>query len=187
MNHESDSKTGNSGSNDGNDDRKRGRREREGGRRGRGWGHGRRHGQRAHGFSAWAHRKERVLHTRVSEDLHDALHRAADELRLPVSNFVRNAIEDVLRVVDGVNESVGDMFGTWVRDARDRKAEAEAEESRPRPDFSDVTGWQPILVHRPGPCADCGIALVRGDEGYLGVSASGAPPTLVCRDCVDDD
>ncbi len=184
---------GNSGSNDGNDDRNtsesRNESRREESRRGR---RHRRHGRhshqhQSHGFT-WGHRKGRVLHTRVSEDLHEALHRAAEDLRVPVSNFVRNVLEDVTRMVDGVSESVGGAFGAWIKDARARRAaEEEVEEARPRPDFSDVTGWQPVLVNRPGPCADCGTDLERGEEAYLGLSATGAAPKLLCRDCLDED
>jgi hypothetical protein len=194
MNHDNTSHTGRSASNDGNNDGDTGRR-REEGRRGQRREHGRhRHRARSHGFASWAHRKERVLHTRVSEELHDALHRAAEELRVPVSNLVRNVLEDVTRVVGGVSESVGGMFGTWMRDARERhrapETEAETEtpaEPHPRPDFSDVTGWQPIRVNRAGTCADCGTALGKGDDAYLGLSSTGAAPTLLCCDCLDDD
>lgn len=56
-------------------------------------------------------RMERVLHTRVSEDLDDALKRAAEELRVPVSNLVRNVLEDVFDVVEKVTDNVGDFLG----------------------------------------------------------------------------
>ncbi|MEN8181118.1 MAG: hypothetical protein ABFS46_01135, partial [Myxococcota bacterium] len=39
-------------------------------------------------------RKERVLHTRVSDRLADDIREVADELRVPVSNLVRNVLED---------------------------------------------------------------------------------------------
>jgi hypothetical protein len=184
---------GDSGSNEGNGDRKTSESQRdsrrEESRRGRRGRHGRhRHSHHSHGFGSWGHRKERVLHTRVSDELHEALHRAAEDLRVPVSNFVRNVLEDVTRMVDGVSESVGGAFGAWIKDARARRAaEEEVEETAPRPDFSDVTGWQPILVNRPGPCAACGTALERGEEAYLGLSATGAAPKLLCRDCLDED
>lgn len=183
MEHNQDS----SGSNQGNDDRNSAGSQRDESRRGRRHRRHGRHRHHAHGFGSWAHRKERVLHTRVSEDLHDALQRAAEELRVPVSNLVRNALEDVTRVLDRVSESVGANFGAWIREARDRREAAEeAEETRPRPDFSDVTGWQPILVNRPGPCADCATTLERGEDAYLGLSATGAAPKLLCCDCLDD-
>jgi hypothetical protein len=54
-------------------------------------------------------RKERVLHTRISESLDDAIRRAADELRVPVSNLVRNVLEDAFSVVEKVTDNMGDI------------------------------------------------------------------------------
>jgi hypothetical protein len=55
-------------------------------------------------------RKEKVLHTRVSEPLDEAIRRAADELRVPVSNLVRNVLEDVFDVVEKVTGNVEDLI-----------------------------------------------------------------------------
>jgi len=57
-------------------------------------------------------RKERVLHTRISEQLAEDLRRAAEDLRVPVSNLVRNVLEETFSVV----ESVTDSLGTWLED-----------------------------------------------------------------------
>ena len=68
-------------------------------------------------------RKERVLHTRISEQLDESLRVAADELRLPVSNLVRNVLEDVFNVVEAVTDNVGDLVEDLVDEAdavRDR-------------------------------------------------------------------
>lgn len=62
-------------------------------------------------------RKERVLHTRVSEQLSDDIRRLADELRVPVSNLVRNVLEEVFTVVESVSEEVGDFFEDVVEEA----------------------------------------------------------------------
>ena len=59
--------------------------------------------ERSRGRSRERHserRKARVLHTRVSEDLDEAIRDAADELRVPVSNLVRNVLEDIFEVVE---------------------------------------------------------------------------------------
>jgi hypothetical protein len=62
-------------------------------------------------------RKERVLHTRVSEQLSDDIRRLADDLRVPVSNLVRNVLEEVFTVVENVSEDVGDFFDEIVDEA----------------------------------------------------------------------
>ncbi len=68
-------------------------------------------------------RKERVLHTRISDQLDESLRNAADELRVPVSNLVRNVLEDVFNVVESVTDNVGDLVEDLVDEAdsvRDR-------------------------------------------------------------------
>jgi hypothetical protein len=68
-------------------------------------------------------RKERVLHTRISDQLDESLRVAADELRVPVSNLVRNVLEDVFNVVEAVTDNVGDLVEDLVDEAdavRDR-------------------------------------------------------------------
>jgi|GEM_PF-2445903 len=54
-----------------------------------------------------ARRHERVLHTRISHDLAQDLRRAADDLRVPVSNLVRNVLEEAFGAVERVSDEVG--------------------------------------------------------------------------------
>jgi hypothetical protein len=51
-------------------------------------------------------RKERVLHTRISEQLAEDIRAIADDLRVPVSNLVRNVLEEAFDAVERVS---GDM------------------------------------------------------------------------------
>lgn len=62
-------------------------------------------------------RKERVLHTRVSEQLSDDIRRFAEDLRVPASNLVRNVLEEVFTVVDNVTDDVGDLFDDLIDEA----------------------------------------------------------------------
>ncbi len=62
-------------------------------------------------------RKEKVMHTRISDDLDDTLRRTADELRVPVSNLVRNVLEDVFAVVETVTDNVGGLVDDLIGEA----------------------------------------------------------------------
>ena len=62
-------------------------------------------------------RKERVLHTRVSEELSEDIRRLAEDLRVPTSNLVRNVLEEVFSVVERVSDNVGDLFGDLLEEA----------------------------------------------------------------------
>ena len=50
------------------------------------------------------HRQGRWLHTRISEDLEEALKREARRRRLPVSLLVRNVLEGALDLVEEIVE-----------------------------------------------------------------------------------
>jgi hypothetical protein len=72
--------------------------------------HGRRRGRHHHRRHGHHGRKERVLHTRISEQLSDDIRRLAEDLRVPTSNLVRNVLEEVFTVVESVTDDVGGIF-----------------------------------------------------------------------------
>ena len=87
------------------EDRDRGRH-----RRGR-HGHGRRHRRHRHRERRGSReRKERVLHTRISEQLSEDIRAMADDLRVPVSNLVRNVLEEAFSVAEQVSDDLGGVF-----------------------------------------------------------------------------
>ncbi len=168
-------------------------------------------GHESHRSRAHRHRKERVLHTRVSERLDESLRNAAEELRVPVSNLVRNVLEDAFMVVETVAENVGDLVddmleeaervrGQWKRHARreprlrhwkqstddwDHQPEGPRDDpSEPLPEFPEVVGWQPLILNGAQTCAGCGRELRRGDRAFAGMTAGGPSPTWLCRECM---
>jgi len=68
-------------------------------------------------------RKERVLHTRISEQLSEDIRQLAEDLRVPTSNLVRNVLEEVFTAVENVTDDVGGLFEEVLEEAdaaRDR-------------------------------------------------------------------
>jgi len=155
-----------------------------------------------------------VLHTRVSEELDEALQDAARRLRLPVSNLVRNVLEDVFDAVEAVTENVGELVEDVVEEAQDfgrrferrwrsrsdraRERIVEMERERapepplaaerpaePAPEFPDVTAWQPVVLNTARGCSGCGRAMRKGDPAYLGLGVSGAAAPILCEPCLD--
>ena len=161
-------------------------------------------------------RKERVLHTRISEQLAEDLRRIADDLRVPVSNLVRNALEEAFSVVETVTDNFGELIGEVVEEAeraRDRvrrrrprrhqrhsfhradrsrrrhgsdREAAEAPRDSERPEFPSVIGWQPLILNQRASCADCQASLARGQRAFGGLSAEGFSAIFLCSDCMDE-
>lgn len=152
-------------------------------------------------------RKEKVLHTRISEDLADDIRRLADELRVPVSNIVRNVLEEAFSVVEVVTDNVGDLIedvlgeadaardrirrrhGRRRRAARGAAAEDDIEEAEqvgaPEQGFPDVIGWQSLQLHRAQSCGACGTSIERGEQACAGVTARGVGGVFLCLACME--
>ncbi len=152
-------------------------------------------------------RKERVLHTRVSDALAEDIRRMAEDLRVPASNLVRNVLEEAFSMVEAVSENVGDLIEDVVDGADRARERVRRRQRRPlrrkdsprtgaatppeRDEFSDVIGWQSLILNRPERCAVCGELLERGEQAYIGLTAAGAAgaagagPTTLCGGCMD--
>lgn len=159
-------------------------------------------------------RKEHVLHTRISEDLAEDLRRMADELRVPVSNIVRNVLEEAFSVVETVTDNVGDLIEEVVDEAeaaadrirrrqrRRRRAprfhaweepdEESPDATSPRgasaaaPVDEEVLGWQPLILARDRECDGCGARLARGSQAYAAVGPRGIGSRYVCEGCLHE-
>jgi hypothetical protein len=151
-------------------------------------------------------RKQRVLHTRISQQLAEDIGRMAEDLRVPVSNLVRNVLEEVFSVVETVTDNVGELiegvmdeagrarerahhgrFRTgWRRERADQGAAAsERDAAEPlREDPPDLLGWQPLILARAGACSDCAAPLARGDRAYVGVTRGGPGAITLCAECL---
>lgn len=100
-------------------------------------------------------KKEKVIHTRIPAALEEQIKRLAEGLRVPVSNLVRNMLEDAIVMTRRVRDHVPGFMGV-----------SSAEPS----DLSDVFGWQALTLNIATPCQRCGEALGAGDDAYLGLS-----------------
>lgn len=153
-------------------------------------------------------RKEHVLHTRVSEPLADDIRRMAEDLRVPVSNLVRNVLEEAFSVVEAVSENVGELIDDVVDEAertrdriRHRRRNAHHRERRrtrneaaggdlerravAREPFPQVIGWQSLILNQLKSCSDCEEPIETGERGFTGMTAAGLGEIYLCRDCMD--
>lgn len=153
-----------------------------------------------------------MLHTRISDELADDIRRVAEDLRVPVSNLVRNVLEETFSVVESVTDDVGEFLEEVLDEAeaarerirgrrRGRASGAEAPrrerpQETPKPDagadpaadvldpLADVLGWQPVVLQRPRRCAGCGSRQARGARAHLGLTERGAGPATLCERCL---
>jgi hypothetical protein len=122
-------------------------------------------------------RKERVIHTRVAEDLDDEIKRRAQHLGLSVSNLVRNILQNTIGLVEEIVQDGAEAVQAARRAAHARPA------ATPQP---TVLGWQPAVLAVNAVCERCNALLPRGVRAAIGVlSAPGTPP-FRCEPCVEE-
>jgi len=147
------------------------------------------------------HRKERVLHTRISEQLARDIRKMAEDLRVPVSNLVRNVLEETFSVVESVTDDMGGLLEDVIEQAEKasdrihhfqrRRREREArEEHRRQPSeqpeaFDDIEAWQPVILNATRRCDADGREIRRGEQAFVGLNASGLSGTYLCSPCVE--
>jgi hypothetical protein len=150
-------------------------------------------------------RKERVLHTRISQQLAEDIGRMAEDLRVPVSNLVRNVLEEVFSVVETVSDNVGELIEGVMDEAgrarerarhgrpersRQRESDREPATSEPRgsapaqEEPADLLGWQPLILARAGACCECDAPIARGARAYVGFTSAGPGALTLCADCL---
>jgi hypothetical protein len=132
--------------------------------------------------------KERVIHARIPASLENEIKRLASGLRIPVSNLVRNILQDTLAVAEGARANVGHA----VDELRSSLSRLEQRiEPPPRPTCeteveyrSDpVFGWQELLLNQDVRCTRCDRALERGERAYYGMTGQPNDRIFICPGC----
>jgi hypothetical protein len=117
-------------------------------------------------------RKERVLHTRVSEKLDSELREKAAGLGVSVSNLVRNIL---LNTVEMVEDIVAD--GSSIARAASKNKAAPS-------DPGEILGWQTLTLNLNAICEECNAMLAKGSIAAMAVSTAENAPVFRCPSCL---
>lgn len=158
-------------------------------------------------------KKEKVIHTRISETLEQELKARASGLGVSVSNLVRNVLlttfgrmegmaregADFARSISWHNEQIrpeaqsAAIGATEVQTTGASEAQviaamtSGATVSAPPPD-RHVIGWQTLILELNAVCSRCNAILPRGSDAAIAVTLSSDEPRpliLICPACLD--
>jgi hypothetical protein len=149
-------------------------------------------------------KKDRLIQTRVAEDLEETLRDAAKARRVSVSQLIRNVLEDTFQLVDNVVADAASLGATVKRDAvtlaatakRDatnlgatvkRDAARIADAARGRSRSTPVADtWQEVIVAREQVCSRCRRKLAYGDRAMIGLGPEVGTSPFLCITCATE-
>jgi hypothetical protein len=121
-------------------------------------------------------RKQRVIHTRVSESLEEELRERASSLGVSVSNLVRNVLENTLGLVEGIVADSAEVA---------RRAGMRAAASAAPAGNGQVVAWQTAVLALNAVCGNCNVVLLKGADAAVGITDGAARPVL-CLACLEE-
>ena len=124
---------------------------------------------RDHAHAAVLKRKEEYLGARVPKALREKVITRANSLGIPVSNLIRNVLEEAFADVPSPAGATQTAEATRRTDVAER--------------FPRVIGWERITLNRPMQCSGCGRSLSGGDAVTLGLAARGDDHVVLCPIC----
>lgn len=114
-------------------------------------------------------RREKIVHTRVSQDLYNKISTKARKHRITTSNLIRNLVEDYLEIHGDVWDAI---------DSKLRNYLAKGDDS--------IIGYQPIILSKNTVCAFCNSKLNVGSQAYIGLFEKSPQKIIVCADCKEE-
>jgi hypothetical protein len=129
-------------------------------------------------------KKERVIHTRISESLEQELKERAASLGVSVSNLVRNVLSNTFGLVEDIVADSANVARS-ARAARGGRATG-APDSATGAAAGAVIGWQTAVLEVNALCSRCNAILPRGTEAALGITDAPGPKPALCASCLEE-
>jgi hypothetical protein len=126
-------------------------------------------------------RKEKVIHTRISESLDEEIRRRATGLGVSVSNLVRNVLLNTFGLVEGIMND-GAEIARASRDDAERSSTGRSPASKAEP--APVLGWQEIVLNLNALCVQCNAILNKGKQAAVAVRDGAGPRIVICPRCL---
>ncbi len=138
-------------------------------------------------------KKEKVLHTRISESLDGEIRDHASQLGVSVSNLVRNVLQNTFGLVGDIVADSSNIAASAKGSQQPASGEtptvgwvSPATGPAPGPPTAAplILGWQEALLAINGVCDHCNTILPKGTRAAIALYEGAGPRTFRCLTCV---
>lgn len=131
-------------------------------------------------------RKEKVIHTRVSEGLEEEIRERAARLGVSVSNLVRNVLQNTFGLVEDVVADAASISRSARGEGRTSRGEGGERTTRSAGAPTRVLGWQEAVLGLNALCEACNAILPRGTRAAIAVVEGSGPRPIRCLPCMEE-
>lgn len=142
-------------------------------------------------------RKEKVLHTRISDTLDDAIRVKAGRLGISVSNLVRNVLQNTFGLVEDIvadsanvaRSARGGLLETqrrWFEESHRAPNAPLAAGPGAAPRAPQVLGWQVAILNLNAVCQRCNALLAKGGNAAIGICDQPGLQVIICTVCMEE-
>ncbi len=129
-------------------------------------------------------RKERVIHTRVPENLDTKLKDKAEGLGISVSKLIRHVLNNTFDLVDDIVADSAEVARSTQKVLRTNSEEAK---QQPEDSTTDIIGWQPVILNLNAVCQTCNVILPKGSQAFLGLEPGASKQSsILCDQCIKE-
>lgn len=108
---------------------------------------------------------EKVVNTRITQDLYDKIMKKAKKNGTTISTLVRDLLEDSIDVYSDVSKIIDQKIRDYLKEDK-------------------VVGYQEIVAANVLECANCSAKIKKGDKTYMVVTEKNSGPKLfLCSKC----
>ena len=111
--------------------------------------------------------RDKILHTRVSENLYEKISSKAKKNRITISNLIRNLVEDTLEIHGDIHEAIDKKIKKYLTNKNRH----------------DILGFQEINLAKTSLCENCGKKLKSSEIAYFAFFENSDSKIILCSNC----
>ena len=136
-------------------------------------------------------KKEKVIQTRITDNLYSKINKEANTLGVSVSNLVRNVLFNAFDLVEDIVTDGKDIAKTAQRNAYSilglNKELQPFPDQQPFPQTSQpvILGWQEAILNLNAICSECNDILPKGTKACIAIMEGQGQRPIICKKCLD--